>query len=440
MSTETRQPPPGEAPNLATRACAGCGHESEEPRCEHCGVARRAGDYRVLRVVHQSARGRLYLAEGPDGQKVALKELVFATVPDVETIEAFEREAAVLRQLEHDRIPRFVGSFRAGQGVHTRLYLAQTYVEGHSLAQRLDAHRFDEAEARVIARQVLEVLAFLHGRSPRVLHRDLKPSNLVQRPDGSIALVDFGASRDLAASVTHGSTLVGTFGYMPPEQLGGTVSPSSDLYALGATLVHLLSRRPPGELLDPSMGLAFEKAINVSPHFSRFLGRLTQRDPAQRFQSAAEALTALEATSAYAIGLPAHPRPAPRLSPDATVLTASFAFEARIDEALGETRRLGRWLGLGAGSLFAAAFLLTSKTHGIWGVSVPLLVVPWVMVSRVVKELGRASLARKLETWAMQYGLDPSGQLELLAAGRRRLAAAAKEDARWDRGRSLRDD
>jgi serine/threonine protein kinase len=82
-------------------------------------------------------------------------------------------------------------------------------------------------------------------QTPPVLHRDLKPANVVLRPDGTLALVDFGSVRTLSTDRTHGSTLVGTFGYMPPEQLGGTVDRTSDLYALGATLLHDLTGRDP---------------------------------------------------------------------------------------------------------------------------------------------------------------------------------------------------
>ncbi|MBX7097899.1 MAG: serine/threonine protein kinase [Myxococcaceae bacterium] len=438
MVTQTRPLPPGDAPTQASGACAGCGQVSDETRCPHCGVAQRAGEYRVLRVVHQSARGRLYLAEGPDGRRVALKELVFATVPDVETIEAFEREAAVLRQLEHERIPRFLASFQAGQGVHTRLYLAQTYVEGHSLAQRLEAHRFDEVEAKAIARQVLEVLAFLHGRSPRVLHRDLKPSNLIQRPDGSIAVVDFGASRDLASSVTHGSTLVGTFGYMPPEQLGGTVSPSSDLYALGATLVHLLSRKPPGELLDPSMGLAFEKAVNVSPLFSRFLARLTSRDPAQRFQTAAAALAALDAKPTAAAA-PQATRPFG--ARNAQSLTAALAFESRVEHAVARGRRTSTRVGLAVGALSvgAGSLAVASKAHFPWPLLVTFLL-PGYFATLVGRELTRWSAARKIEGWAEEHAIDPEQRLELILAGRKLIARYAREDATWRRRDQTRDD
>jgi serine/threonine protein kinase len=266
----------------------------DESRCGHCGIAVAPGSWKILRQIATGPHSRVFLAE-KNGEKAALKELLFALVPDAALLEGFEREARLLSQLKHPAIPRLVESFTEGKGVHTRLYLAQQFVHGKSLLQQLDGHRFDEAEAKRLARSLLEILEYLHGLSPRVIHRDIKPANVMRREDGSLALVDFGAARDLVRGVTHGSTLVGTFGYMPPEQMGGTVDLTSDLYALGATLLHLLSRKPPEELLKPGMELAFEEAVNVSAPFRGWLQKLVERDRGARFQSAQTAKAALEA-------------------------------------------------------------------------------------------------------------------------------------------------
>ncbi|WP_164017121.1 serine/threonine protein kinase [Pyxidicoccus trucidator] len=274
--------------------CPACQHPSVSNRCEECGAALNPGGFRVERLIHQSARGRLYLARAEDGAQFAVKELVFASVPSVEELEAFEREARTLQQLAHPRIPRLVRFFEEGRGAHLRFYLVQTFIAGPSLLDRLSSQRYSEADALEVAREVLEILRYLHGLSPRVLHRDIKPANLIQREDG-LFLVDFDCARELRKGVTHQSTLVGTFGYSPPEQLGGTVDASSDLYALGATLVHLLSRKLPSELLGPGMRLHFEGAVNVSPRTQALLARLLDVDPSKRFRSAEEALVALQA-------------------------------------------------------------------------------------------------------------------------------------------------
>src|SRR5262249_36626588 len=149
----------------------------------------------------------------------------------------------------------------------------------------------DETEARRIARQLLGILRYLHERG--IVHRDVKPANVLRRPDGTLVLVDFGAARAVAG-VTHGATLVGTFGYMPPEQLGGTVDATADLYALGATLVHLVGRKAPEEILGPDLELRLDH-LHVSPGFRAFLARMTARRRTARPPSTVEALLALDA-------------------------------------------------------------------------------------------------------------------------------------------------
>jgi serine/threonine protein kinase len=270
--------------------CAGCQRLLMESRCPHCGAVGEAGGYRVQALLVQNARGRMYLARDAAGQAVALKELAFVQPPHPEAVAAFEREARLLRQLSHPRIPRFLASFARGEGVNTRLYLAQEYVEGESLEKRLAHHQFSEGEARAVAEQVLSILEYLQGLAPMVFHRDIKPANLIQRADGQIALVDFGAARDLGP--TAGATLVGTFGYMPIEQLGGVVDATTDLHALGATICQLVSRREPWSFLEDPSALA---RLNLSAAFRNFLARLTARRAADRFPDAATAAAALRA-------------------------------------------------------------------------------------------------------------------------------------------------
>lgn len=262
-----------------------------------CGAAAMPGGYRVLRLLSQSPHGRLYVAQAPGGGQVALKELIFSLVPEARQLEAFEREARLLRQVSHPRIPRFVDSFQEGSGVHTRLYLAQELIQGTSLLELLRKRRLREEEAFEVARQVLDVLRYLHELSPRIVHRDVKPANLVRREDGAVFLVDFGAARDLFGSGTAGATMVGTFGYMPPEQLGGTLDETCDLYALGASLLHLLSGRTPEEMLASDLSLDVAAHAFVSPRMERFLLHLIARDPASRFRSALDAQLALESSS-----------------------------------------------------------------------------------------------------------------------------------------------
>jgi hypothetical protein len=269
----------------AATFCPACDDLVRGPRCDTCGAAVKPGGYTVERVLVSNAHGRMYVARDADGRRVALKELAFVQAPSPGAVAAFEREARFLRALEHPAIPRFLASFEEGSGVHTRYYLAQELVEGTSL-DHLDEHWYTEAEITALARQVLEVIVYLQSLSPMVIHRDIKPANLIKRADGSIALVDFGAAH--VHGTTAGVTTIGTFGYMPIEQLAGIVDATTDGYALGMTLLHLLTRQEPWKLAQQ------RTSVNVSAPLRAFLDRLTAPEPKHRFASAKDALAALE--------------------------------------------------------------------------------------------------------------------------------------------------
>jgi predicted Ser/Thr protein kinase len=304
-----------------------------------------AGGYRIERILGQGASGRVYRAVAPDGSVIALKELQFATVPGAQQIDAFEREAATLKTLHHRSIPRFVESFQEGEGVHLRLYLAAEFIEGEPLSARIARGPLGEGELRELATQALGVLAYLHRLG--VLHRDIKPDNLIVRPGGDLVLVDFGSARRLEGSRTYGATLVGTFGYMPTEQLGGTVDATSDLYALGATLLHAATGRAPSDLLAGDFSLRVPPKIPlrdlivrlVQPRRERRLQdaeaalailRNPPRAPAVRPRFAAFAAVALLAGAAIATSLPrvsasAAVRATPRDAPRGTAAQRWFA-------------------------------------------------------------------------------------------------------------------
>lgn len=282
----------------AATFCPACDDLVRSSRCDSCGAAVTPGGYTVERVLVSNAHGRMYVARDADGRRVALKELAFVQAPSPGAVAAFEREATFLRALEHPAIPRFLASFEEGSGVHTRYYLAQELVEGVSL-DHLDEHWYTEAEITALARQVLEVLVYLQSLSPMVIHRDIKPANLIKRADGSIALVDFGAAH--VHGTTAGVTTIGTFGYMPIEQLAGIVDGTTDGFALGMTLLHLLTRQEPWKLAQQ------RTMVNASATLRAFLDRLTAPEPTHRFASAKEALAALDAP---AVRAPAKRRPA----------------------------------------------------------------------------------------------------------------------------------
>jgi serine/threonine protein kinase len=134
------------------------------------------------------------------------------------SVDLFEREARLLRSLSHPGIPSFVDAFNLDTPTDRMYTLVQRLAPGDTLQALVDsgAWRPDEAEIERIAASMLDILGYLHGLRPPVVHRDVKPSNvLYDRVSGRVTLVDFGAVRD---TFVDGSTMIGTFGYMPPEQ------------------------------------------------------------------------------------------------------------------------------------------------------------------------------------------------------------------------------
>ncbi len=269
--------------------CPGCDQVAGGERCTHCHVAVRIGPYRVRQVLGQRGAARTYLADDADGL-IVLKELSFSSEPALTTLQAFHQEARQLQSLTHPRIPRYPDMLQLGLGAETRLYLAQEFIEGTPLELELASRHSTELEARELARQVLDILRYLQNRSPQVFHGDLKPANLIRRPDGALFLVDFGAGWVRGRASPEPSH------YTPPEQTHGELDATTDLFALGVTLVEALAWESDGKLHNARPEELFSR-VDVSTDFREFLARLTSVDPTRRFGSADEALRALEAPS-----------------------------------------------------------------------------------------------------------------------------------------------
>ena len=247
------------------------------------------GRYRFDDRIGRGANGTVYRAtDFQTGATVAVKELPLRADLDPKRRQLFEREAATLAQLDHPAIPRLHGQLIAGRGKARSLYLMQDYVEGTSLTAEQERRRYTEDDVLGIMDEVLGILGYLHGLSPPVIHRDLKPSNLMRRPDGSLALIDFGAVREaLRDPDLGGSTVAGTFGYMAPEQFTGDAVPATDIYGLGATAVALLSRKDPAALHDRRGDFRWQRAVKLSDPTAALLDRMLCADPDQRPHDAA---------------------------------------------------------------------------------------------------------------------------------------------------------
>ncbi len=234
-----------------------------------------------------------------DGMAVAIKSMDVSTVSDWKTVELFEREAKVLRALNHPGIPRYVEhSAPTEKRPDARFVLVQELADGVSLAQKLaGGWRPTEAQAERIGRQLLDICAYLHDLEPPVVHRDIKPANVIvdTGADGqlTVRLVDFGAVKERIASETRiESTVVGTYGYMAPEQFQGRSQPASDLYGIGATLVHLVTGIAPADIPQKRLKLDWEPRANVSKGFARWVNALIEPAPEDRFASARSAYEA----------------------------------------------------------------------------------------------------------------------------------------------------
>ena len=245
------------------------------------------------RPAHQTWLAVDLHASGDQQRQVIVKFLAFGGPAQWQDLKLFEREVQVLQTLNHPRIPHYRDSFHLKAPGHWVGFVAD-YLPGTSLKTSLgQGQTFTEAEIRQIAEQVLHILLYLHGLSPPVLHRDIKPSNLILMPDRQVGLVDFGAVQTQATPEGKTFTIVGTYGYTPLEQFGGRTVPASDLYALGATLIHLLTGTAPADLPQQDLRIQFRDRTSVSSTLVQWLERMTEPALERRFSQAQQALAAL---------------------------------------------------------------------------------------------------------------------------------------------------
>jgi hypothetical protein len=257
----------------------------------------RETHYQIVGILGEGGSGTTYRAQIIETDCfVALKQLSLVQMDDWKAIDLFEREAQTLSQLNHPAIPRYIDYFTIDTPTDRHFYIVQELAPGKTLSDWSESGwRCTEAEVKDIASQILKILSYLHNFTPPVIHRDLKPSNILRTETGQISLVDFGAVRQAYHDTfMRGSTVVGTFGYMAPEQFRSQALPATDLYGLGATILALLTNRSPAELTQSNLKLSFRNKIQVSPAFADWLEQMLEPDPVDRFDSATTALAALK--------------------------------------------------------------------------------------------------------------------------------------------------
>jgi hypothetical protein len=256
--------------------------------------------YQLIQQLGENQGRQTWLASDLSHQnQVVVKLLAFSPQMEWEQIKLFEREAAVLQRLNHPRIPKYRDYFslekEEGDGL-CWFGLVQDFIPGISLQQLItQGNKFTESQIKDIATQVLEILVYLHELAPQILHRDIKPSNLLLGEDNQIYLLDFGAVQNQGAVEGVTFTVVGTTGYAPLEQFWGKTVPASDLYALGATIIHLLTGISPADLPQEKLRIKFADRVSVNRAFVQWVEGMTEPDPHQRYQTALSALEDLKA-------------------------------------------------------------------------------------------------------------------------------------------------
>ncbi len=274
-----------------------CQHLDNPPDtlfCTHCGqpigVTQQIHQYQILKTLGQGGMGTTYLAWDRT-KMLVLKEMNadMALIPKAQ--ELFAREAKILQGLHHPGIPQYYDFFVAAG----RKYLAMELIHG----QDLDVYVMERGQVSLSQAidwmvQLCEILGYIHQQQPPLIHRDVKPANILVRTiDRRIFLLDFGAVKEIG---TLGGTKIGAPDYMAPEQNNGQPCTQSDLYAIGPTLIFLLTGRNPADFIELTPdGYRFNLSSipTISPQLQALIAKVTQRRASDRYQTAAELADAL---------------------------------------------------------------------------------------------------------------------------------------------------
>ncbi len=244
-------------------------------------VSLASGRYTIRGVLGEGAQGTTYDAvDVRDGRAVAIKRFDVRGARSWKDVELAEREARVLATLDHPLVPRYIEHFEENGA----LYLVMGKIEGETLDAIVKREGpLPEDEVRRFLACADRALSYLHGRASPVIHRDVKPRNVIRRSDGSYVFVDFGAVSELM-SKKGASTIVGTIGYMAPEQFQGRARPATDVYAVGATALAALTGVEPETLAHQGLRVDARGALEgrASPALIASLERMLEPDPDRR--------------------------------------------------------------------------------------------------------------------------------------------------------------
>jgi len=259
--------------------------------------------YHIITLLGKGSFGETYLAEDthlPSHPKLVVKRLKpqYTDPEDLKLARRlFDTEVETLYKLgNHNQIPKLFDRFEEQQ----EFYLVQEYIEGPDLTKEIIlGKQLPETEVIKLMQEITEVMAFVHQQN--IIHRDLKPSNLMRRAeDGKIVIIDFGAVKEISSTQLQNNqkrtVMIGSPGYMPPEQINGVPQLCSDVYALGMLGIQALTGISPDRLPKNHQGVVqWPDSIKVSPGFARVLTSMVQENNAVRLPDASQALSALKA-------------------------------------------------------------------------------------------------------------------------------------------------
>ena len=252
------------------------------------------GKYKILNKVGQGGMSVVYLAMNERANKQwAIKEIRKDGVSNYEVVKQnLIAETDILKKLSHPHLPSIIDVIDC----EDTFLIVMDYIEGNPLSSALKNEGAQPQEKVVEwAKQICDVLGYLHSRKPPIIYRDMKPSNVMLKPDGNVMIIDFGTAREYKSSSLEDTTCLGTQGYAVPEQFGGhgQTDARTDIYCLGATLYHLLTRHNP--CLPPyEMYPIRYWNPNLSSGLEEIILKCTQKNPNDRYQSCAELMYALE--------------------------------------------------------------------------------------------------------------------------------------------------
>lgn len=252
------------------------------------------GKYEILKLIGEGGMSKVYLAMDKRLNKQwAVKEIEKRARDEHNevVIQSAIAEAHLIKKLDHPSLPRIVDIIDQSNVI----YVIMDYIEGEPLDRILKTYGAQPQEIVIEwAKQLSEVLDYLHTYDPPIIYRDMKPANVMMKPDGNLKLVDFGIAREYKQENIADTVNLGTKGYAAPEQFGGKgqTDPRTDVYCLGVTLYHLVTGHNPTE---PPYELRRIREWNpqLSGGLEKIIQKCTQLNPEDRYQSCAELLYAL---------------------------------------------------------------------------------------------------------------------------------------------------